>query len=266
MPSAKDRTIVIPLRLGPVSRVNRSLFSLFRMKDTMRQGSLFLEATLDEIVQIRQMAEHKSEFGHLFENAKDQYDELMGQKEALEARKVSLKPWKILELLSMIKETNLFVVAGCDLYNSTKTTSEKIRRGLLSVPSLNILPAEESISADEEVEGIAIPLSGDLDDDTSTIITETASILTNTDPFADPQPLADGGDNTSISAGFMETSRESGHSNSSLSHVVKFTYIENYHSSTTTLSGVETGAATISINSGCPGNAGVTQYQGSPVD
>ncbi|KAL4073735.1 hypothetical protein J3A83DRAFT_4230980 [Scleroderma citrinum] len=255
MPSNNSKTVVIPLRLGPVSKVNRRLFSLFRMKDAIRDGNLFLEATLDEIVQIRQMVEVRNEYDHLFENAKNQYDELMGQKEELETRKALMNPWKILELLSMAKETHLFVVAGHELYHSTRTTSEKMRRRLLSVPSVNIIPAEESVSLDEEVAGIAIPLSGDLDDDTSTII---SSLFSDMDPFADPQSSADGSDNTSD--GFVEVSRESDDtSHLGTSPVVNLTYIHNYHRLTSTLSGFnlrDTSATAVSVTTGDLGNVG----------
>ena len=71
----EHQALILPLRLGTVSNFDRSSFPLLKAKGPLKEGTFFLELTLDEILQIRKMSQGRNDYNRLFKNAKDQYDE-----------------------------------------------------------------------------------------------------------------------------------------------------------------------------------------------
>ena len=78
MAPRKRQAAVLPLRLGTVSNFDRSSFPLLKAKGPLKEGTFFLELTLDEILQIREMSQGRNDYDRVFQNAKDRYDEYVG--------------------------------------------------------------------------------------------------------------------------------------------------------------------------------------------
>jgi hypothetical protein len=131
------QTLLLPMDLGSPARYDQSVFPLSRVqrKDTINQVDLYLEATLDETLKIRQMVEDAENFQQLIRNAKLQYDEcvhtytysyhltdyntcslLLGKQEMEQQRK-SLNPVK---RFSAYRSVRLLLEAGKALYVDTK--------------------------------------------------------------------------------------------------------------------------------------------------
>ncbi|KAH7889025.1 hypothetical protein F5I97DRAFT_1857595 [Phlebopus sp. FC_14] len=185
--SSARQTFVIPVRLGHVADYDRSIFPLSRLKSTaglLREGDLLLEATMDEMARIFNMSKDLQEYQSFLQDSKGKYDELMKRKKQLEKQRKSMNPFNF---FATHRETRLFVTAGRRLFFSTRTTSEAMRRALLSITSDSVAPAQGENH--EEVSGIAINLDGPPDDTVASFLTETASLLASvSDPFADPTP------------------------------------------------------------------------------
>ncbi|KAH7889054.1 hypothetical protein F5I97DRAFT_1925614 [Phlebopus sp. FC_14] len=181
------QTVVLPLNLGLAGSYNRDLFPLVKIKGTVYEGDLLLQATLDELTKIHQMAKHLYSYGKSLDDAKMLYDVLMEKRERLEEQPKSINPIKIYQ-----RQRNLWLLiqGSRKLYASTKKTSERMRRALLSVSSLDVMAVQETTDvSNENVSGIAIDLGGPLDDTTTATISDTATFLSCIDhPLVDADP------------------------------------------------------------------------------
>lgn len=95
MPSEPDkRTLLIPVNLGTPAQYDRSIFPLMRLKDQsgLAQADLVLEATLDEVFKIHDMAADKTQFQDLVSATKLAYDKLVLERDRLEQQKKSINP------------------------------------------------------------------------------------------------------------------------------------------------------------------------------
>ncbi|KAG1799167.1 uncharacterized protein BJ212DRAFT_1402272 [Suillus subaureus] len=201
MPSEPDhRTLLIPVNLGTPAQYDRSIFPLMRLKDQsgLAQADLVLEATLDEVFKIREMAADKTHVQDLVAATKLAYDKLVLERDRLEQQKKSINPVK---LFSAYRSTRLLVEAGKKLYTNTRTTSERMRRQLLSVASKNVERVEyDNLPSDACISGIAVSLDEPLDEPTASYFTEAANfiasrvdLLSEENPFADDFQVEDSG-------------------------------------------------------------------------
>ncbi|KAG1906706.1 uncharacterized protein F5891DRAFT_1182116 [Suillus fuscotomentosus] len=193
-----------------------------RLKDQsgLAQADLVLEATLDEVFKIHDMAADKTQFQDLVSATKLAYDKLVIERDRLEQQKKSINPVK---LFSAYRSTRLLVEAGKKLYTNTRTTSERMRRQLLSVASTNVERVEclqiislsagsselnvypdDDLSSDARISGIAVPLDEPLDEPTAShftaavdFITSQVDLLCGGNPFTDDFQVEDYG----VSAG-----------------------------------------------------------------
>jgi hypothetical protein len=78
MPSPQDGpTYFIPVNLGSPARYDRSVFPLMKIKGknpSLQEVDFVLEATLDEIFRMRDMAGNIDELQQLILQAKEEYD------------------------------------------------------------------------------------------------------------------------------------------------------------------------------------------------
>lgn len=87
------------------------------------------------------------------------------------------------------------------MYTNTRTTSERIRRQLLSVASTNVERVEyDNLPSDTPIGGIAVPLDEPLDEPTASYFTEAANfiacqadLLYEGNPFTDGSQVEDSG-------------------------------------------------------------------------
>ncbi|KAG2148694.1 uncharacterized protein EDB93DRAFT_1144317 [Suillus bovinus] len=197
MSSEQERkTIIIPLNLGSPSQYDQSIFPLMKMKrmSSLDQVDIVLEATMDELFKIHEMAGDLKQLEAVFVSAKKEYDKLKLKKEGLENQKTSFNPLKV---YSTYRSTRLLAVAGKKLYKQARSTSEKLRRQLLSVNRQDIQPVEYAdIPPDAQIGAIAIPLESPLDESTATHFTEAAdfiasqvNLLPDGNPFGDDQEV-----------------------------------------------------------------------------
>ncbi|OJA10333.1 hypothetical protein AZE42_07350 [Rhizopogon vesiculosus] len=197
MSSEQQRqTLLIPMNLGSPSQYDRSIFPLMKMNDkgSLDQVDIVLEATMDELYRIRDMAGNLAELELVFQNAKSQYDKLLSQKEQLEKQKKSVNP---LKLFSSYRSIRLLAAAGKDLYKKTRSTSERLRRQLLSVNREDVQRVDyDDISPDARISAIAIPLESQFDESTLSFLTEATEfiasqvdLLPEGNPFGDDQQV-----------------------------------------------------------------------------
>ena len=68
------RTVVVPANLGHAHDYNSRTFPLTRMKkeNTLTVGRLYILASLNEILMIRQLIQNPTEFKRLFEDVQQQ--------------------------------------------------------------------------------------------------------------------------------------------------------------------------------------------------
>ncbi|KAG1772592.1 hypothetical protein EV702DRAFT_1133422 [Suillus placidus] len=195
MSSEQERqTVLFPVNLGSPSQYDRSIFPLMKMKrmNSLDQVDIVLEATMDELFKIREMAGNLKELEKVYENAKDEYDKLNSKKEELENRKTTFNPVK---LFTTYRSIRLLAGAGKDLYKQTRSTSEKLRRRLLSANGQDVQPVDyDDLPPDAHISAIAIPLESPLDEPTATFFTEAANfiasqvnLLPDDNPFGDDQ-------------------------------------------------------------------------------
>jgi hypothetical protein len=196
------RTLLLPMDLGSPDQYDQAVFPLSKVqgKNTIGQVNLYLEATLDEIFKIRQMAGNAEEFQDLILNAKSQYDELILNRKKMEQQRKSFNPVKI---LSAYRSVRLLLDAGKALYSETRSVSEMARRQLLSqaVNTEDVQPVEyNDLPSDARIGGVAIPLDSDfpLDETTPTFFEEAASyiasqvdLLGGGNPFTDEHQVED---------------------------------------------------------------------------
>jgi hypothetical protein len=195
MSSEQERqSIIIPLNLGSPSQYDPSIFPLLKMKrlSDLDRVDLALEATMDELFKIREMAGNPKQLDRVFVRAKEEYDKLKAKKEQLEDQKTSFNPVK---LFSTYRSMRLLAVAGKNLYKKTKSTSENLRRELLSRNRQDIQPVDyDDVPSDAHISAIAVPLESELDEPTATFLTEATefissqvNLLPDGNPFGDDQ-------------------------------------------------------------------------------
>ncbi|OAX33045.1 hypothetical protein K503DRAFT_557710 [Rhizopogon vinicolor AM-OR11-026] len=163
-------------------------------RGSLDQVDIVLEATMDELYKIRTMAGNLTNLETVFQNAKGEYDQLSSQKAQLESQKKSFNPVK---LFSTYRSMRLLAAASKDLYKLTRSTSEKIRRQLLSVNRQDVQRVDyDDIPSDARISAIAVPLESQLDESTSSFFTEAAEfiasqvdLLPEGDPFADDKQV-----------------------------------------------------------------------------
>jgi hypothetical protein len=77
MPPEQERqTILIPMNLGSPSQYDRSIFPLMKIKKMggLDQLDIVLEATMDELFKIREMAGNLQQLETLHRSAMNEYD------------------------------------------------------------------------------------------------------------------------------------------------------------------------------------------------
>ncbi|KAG2338907.1 hypothetical protein BDR05DRAFT_968725 [Suillus weaverae] len=199
MSSEKERqTILFPVNLGSPSQYDRSIFPLMKMKrmNSLDQVDIVLEATMDELFKIREMAGNSKQLENVYKSAKHEYDLFKSKKEKLELenQKTSFNPVK---LFSTYRSTRLLAAAGKDLYKQTRSTSERLRRRLLSVNGQDLQPVDyDDLPPDAHISAIAVPLESPLDEPTASFFTEAddflasqVSLLPDGNPFGDDQQV-----------------------------------------------------------------------------
>ncbi|KAG1738037.1 hypothetical protein EDB19DRAFT_1716022 [Suillus lakei] len=196
MSSEQERqTVLIPLNLGSPSQYDRSIFPLMRMKhrDILDQVNIVLEATLDELFKMRDMAGNLTELETVFVNAKEEYDRLKSEKNELENQKTS--PFNLPKLVSRYRSLRLLGAAARGLYRRTRSSSEELRRQLLSVNGQDLQRVDyDDVPSDACISAIAVPLESQLDESTASFFTEAANfiasqvnLLPDGNPFGDDQ-------------------------------------------------------------------------------
>ncbi|KAL4061839.1 hypothetical protein V8B97DRAFT_1892440, partial [Scleroderma yunnanense] len=236
-----------------------------RNKSTLKASELYLESTLDEIVRISEMMKYRRDYEALYEDVKAQYDQLMDEKEQIKYRKRTVNPVK---LFGNYRDNRLFIGATSRLFQRTRTTSEMMRRGLLSVSLFSLVSdsvvaiERDRSTEEEEISGIAIPCDTEIDDRLRGFIEETASILTQTNPFDDPGPVVDDSVGRTPATNSVGTSSSSGGDRAphfSSGSNISLTYIENYHRTSSSVSGIDIRSPTlenVSVNVGGHDNTG----------
>ncbi|KAG2040589.1 hypothetical protein BDR03DRAFT_1007794 [Suillus americanus] len=197
----EHQTILIPLNLGSPSQYDRSIFPLMKMKrmNDLDQVDIVLEATMDELFKIREMAGNLKQLDRVFVRAKEEYDKLKSKKEHLENQKTSFNPVK---LFLTYRSIRLLTVAGKNLYKKTRSTSESLRRQLLSVNGQDIQPVDyDDVPSDACISAIAVSLESQLDESTTTFFTEAVdfissqvNLLSDDNPFGDDQRVEESAD------------------------------------------------------------------------
>lgn len=212
MPSQQERqTYVIPVNLGPPTRYDQSIFPLMKLKGkspSLQEVDFVLEATLDEIFRMRDMAGNINELQQLILDAKDEYDALNSEKIKLEqlGRKKSLNPIK---LISTYRSIRLLAEAGRALWQQTRSTSERMRRQLLSVHTQDMQPVDyDDLPPDAHITGIALSTEANdtqQDSTAASLFTDAASfiasqldLLPDGNPFTDDYEIEDLGINVVI--------------------------------------------------------------------
>ncbi|OAX32060.1 hypothetical protein K503DRAFT_777036 [Rhizopogon vinicolor AM-OR11-026] len=195
MSSQQDsKTFLIPLNLGSPARYDRSIFPLMRVKgkgSSLNEVDLVLQATMDELIKMKHMVGNSAEFKQLIDNAKLQYDLLLDDKEDLEKSGKTFNPMK---MLSTYRSIRLLSEAGRALWLETRSTSEKLRRRLLSVDSHDMQAVDDDdLPPDACISAIAISAATETQmDGTDSLLSEAASfigsqigLIPDGDPFAD---------------------------------------------------------------------------------
>ncbi|KIJ16753.1 hypothetical protein PAXINDRAFT_168240 [Paxillus involutus ATCC 200175] len=225
------------------------------------------------MLKIRELSKEQASNPELLRDTKAQFDDLMRQKGRLEREQKSLNPFK---LFALHRAKRLFLDAGRELYISTRTTSERMKRALLSMASTDVISTEgESIAKDERIAGISVELNGTLTEETATFFEETARILASSgDPFADPSPTSGEDDQSSTVESTIDPVETLSSARSSLSvssptsprSTASINYFNvNYNYSTSVLNS-NSSASGLTINSGGSRNSGsvVHHVSGDP--
>lgn len=203
MSSNFEQTIYIPISLGSKSQFDPSMFRLMKMKrsSTQDQVDVVLEATLDELFKIRDMAGNFTEVEAIFRNAKDEHDKLELARKELGNLKKSYHPIK---MFSRYRSLRLLAAAAEDLYSQTRSSSEelkrRLKRQLLSVDRQDVEPVNyDDIPPDTHISGIAIPLESPLDDSTAGffyeatnfVVSQVSLLQADGNPFGDDKRVKD---------------------------------------------------------------------------
>ncbi|KAG1901894.1 uncharacterized protein F5891DRAFT_1186917 [Suillus fuscotomentosus] len=158
------RTLLFPMDLGSLVQYQRSVFPISRVqrKGLIGEVDFFLESTLDEIFRMRNFVGNTKNFQLLIKNATTRYDDLMIDKQEIEQQRKSLNPVK---KFSAYRSVRLLLSAGEVLYEDTKTISEKMRRGLLSIEvdreDVQSVMLDDDLPSNARISGIAIPLDSE---------------------------------------------------------------------------------------------------------
>ncbi|KAL4063906.1 hypothetical protein V8B97DRAFT_1989977 [Scleroderma yunnanense] len=250
MSSSTQKTVAISLPLGLASDYDRTMFPVLRVKGAKEKGNLYLEATLEEMIRIREMAKYKSGYDHLLQNSKLQYDELRKRQVKIQNQRASFNPFKI---FANQRQIRLFLEAGKVLYLATKKTSDEMRRDLLSYDSTNVaVPEGSDVSPDDAISGIAITLDSDIDHEIRSFLMDTASILTFTDPFSDPPDPTAFDDYATLSTEALITPEAASTpvgsgTRSPSGRILNIFNINNLHHSSSTVSGIDVSSPTGSV-------------------
>lgn len=161
------------------------------------QVDVVLEATLDELFKIRDMAGNFTEVETIFRNAKDEFDKLELARKELGNLKTSFHPMK---MFSKYRSLRLLAAAAEDLYRQTRSSSEelkrRLKRQLLSVDRQDVEPVNhDDIPPDTHISGIAVPLESPLDDSTAgffyeatnLVVSQVSLLQADGNPFGDDQ-------------------------------------------------------------------------------
>ncbi|KAG1725299.1 hypothetical protein EDD22DRAFT_961652 [Suillus occidentalis] len=159
-------------------------------------ASLALECTLDEILKIREMVADKKTFQALVADAKSSYDELCDERDRLAEQKKTINP---LKLFLTYRSIRLLVEAGTQLYDKTKTTSERMRRLAASVNLTHVehvQPEDDNLSSDADVDGLVFEtpdesMVASITDAASFIASHVPDLLSEGNPFADDHEAED---------------------------------------------------------------------------
>ncbi|KAG2745898.1 hypothetical protein P692DRAFT_20836433 [Suillus brevipes Sb2] len=202
--SGQRQTIIIPIHLGSTSEYDRSMFPLMKRSGSRDQTDVVLEATLDELFKIRDMAGDLTEsIETIVANAKVEYDRLQSLRKELGNLKKSYHPIK---MFSKYRSLRLLAAAAEDLYSQTRSSSEelkrRLKRQLLSVDrqDVTVEPVNyDDIPPDTHISGIAVPLESPLDDSTAGffyeatnfVVSQVSLLQADGNPFGDDQRVKD---------------------------------------------------------------------------
>ncbi|KAG1901897.1 uncharacterized protein F5891DRAFT_1026024 [Suillus fuscotomentosus] len=195
-PEQERQTVLIPMNLGSPSQYDRTIFPLMKIKRgcSLDQVDIVLEATLDELFKIRDMAKNLTELETVFVNAKEEYDRLKSGRKEVANQSASFSPVK---LYSRYRSLRLLAAAANHLYRQTRSSSEDGRRQLLSVNGQDVQPVNyDDVPSDAHIGAIAIPLESTLDEPTAThfthatnFIADQAKSIPGYNPFEDDQQV-----------------------------------------------------------------------------
>ncbi|KAG8214205.1 hypothetical protein J3R82DRAFT_10998 [Butyriboletus roseoflavus] len=192
--------LLIAADLGSVENYDPTVpLGRITTKGSLDAGGLYLRATLNEMLQILRLCEGLEEnHRELLRETKAQYDNLSRRKKELESLDKSQSIFKPLKLIAIKRAKRAFLDNAQELWNSTRTTSERLKRALLSAPSVNLVPVEsESVTDGERLSGLAVslppPPPGEMNppgmEEVLAAAQKMASILASSgNPFADPTP------------------------------------------------------------------------------
>ncbi|KAF8838517.1 hypothetical protein BDN67DRAFT_971440 [Paxillus ammoniavirescens] len=193
MPSNDRQTVILPVRLGPARGYDRAIFPLARFKGTgpLQEGDLLLEATMDEMYNIREMSKGLESGREVLQDTKAVYDDMIDERARIEELQRQ-KLYNPVKVYSRFRAKRIFLSATRELYNTTWTTSEKMRRSCLSIFSLALVdtPApEEPIAEDEQIEGISIDVDGPVNQQMAAVLAEMQGMFeVPGNPPADASP------------------------------------------------------------------------------
>ncbi|KAH7920625.1 hypothetical protein BV22DRAFT_789799 [Leucogyrophana mollusca] len=209
MPNIRERA-VIEVDIGPAADLNPNLLVFSRRKATSPfvKGALYLEASLEELNKIRQMARHgdpKAE--RAVATGKDQYDRLIIKRDEISQRQRTLNPMK---MFTHYNESRAFESESRKHYAIVRRTSEAFKRSLLSLPSGDFTRVEASdLSPTEKVVGFVLKDGGNWGGQPEVNGTSTRDVFTGSFTQTTPQsgePAGAGTMLTSNSTQFCPTS------------------------------------------------------------
>ncbi|KIJ08470.1 hypothetical protein PAXINDRAFT_172903 [Paxillus involutus ATCC 200175] len=182
MAPTERRTLIIPLDLGPASKYDPVVFpvSSYRGKGSLARGGFLLEATLDELLRMKAMAAALSQNDDFIITTKAKYDELIVKKNNLEDQPKTLNPFKFFTNYRAIR---LLYGSIKSLYRQTKRTSERMKGGILSVPSEDVKGVQGTLPPGAKLYGLVITTD---DEEAVRTVTDAANMLaSSSEPLAE---------------------------------------------------------------------------------
>ncbi|KAG1753332.1 hypothetical protein EDB19DRAFT_1668623 [Suillus lakei] len=193
MPS-QNKTIFIPLPLGPAGQYHRSVFPLLKFKSpkaSLHEMDLALVATMDELIKMKQLVNDNAEFKKLIHESKIQYDDLLEDKETL-ANAMAMKTFNPFKMFSTYRAVRLLSEAGIALWMETLSKSERLRRKTLSVDTQDIQPVgDDDLPPDARISAIAIQAEAETHLDNTISFFDEATNFMESDLFQDRNPFSD---------------------------------------------------------------------------